>query len=383
MGVEFKEIFVFVAGTTPQIITETIYALSQKNPPVYPNEIFIITTLTGKKSIEKSLIDEGVLDGIAREYAIPSIPVTESSFIIPRNSQNIEIDDIRSDEENELMGNVIMSLIRDKTQDSFSRLHCSIAGGRKTMSFYLGAVLQLFGRTQDRLYHVLVSPEFESNPSFFYKPKKNIVIEGRGVNGITVQLNTKDAVIELAELPFIRLRDKLSLQGKSFKDLVFEGQKEIDTAAIQPEIVINLSERTIYIGAALIEMVPVQIMIYTAFIKQKIHSCQHPERPYCLDCTDCYKVLTDFISEHAIEDMAGDYKHIYGNSQHRYIEFLAKWKGKIGIDVFRQNISKINRALIEQIEEATLLPYYLVNSVRQYGSSKYGVKIEKGKIRFE
>lgn len=31
----FREILVFVAGATPQIITETIYALSQKIPPVY------------------------------------------------------------------------------------------------------------------------------------------------------------------------------------------------------------------------------------------------------------------------------------------------------------------------------------------------------------
>jgi CRISPR-associated protein (TIGR02584 family) len=32
-----KEVFIFVAGATPQIITETIYALSQKDPPVYPH----------------------------------------------------------------------------------------------------------------------------------------------------------------------------------------------------------------------------------------------------------------------------------------------------------------------------------------------------------
>jgi len=37
----FKEILIFVAGTTPQIITETIYALSQKTRPVYPDELFI------------------------------------------------------------------------------------------------------------------------------------------------------------------------------------------------------------------------------------------------------------------------------------------------------------------------------------------------------
>ncbi|ODA43496.1 hypothetical protein THER_1777 [Thermodesulfovibrio sp. N1] len=53
---KFKEILVCVIGATPQIITETIYALANKNPPVYIDEIFIITTSTGKKQIENTLI---------------------------------------------------------------------------------------------------------------------------------------------------------------------------------------------------------------------------------------------------------------------------------------------------------------------------------------
>ncbi|WP_442891844.1 CRISPR-associated ring nuclease [Dissulfurispira sp.] len=40
------------------------------------------------------------------------------------------------------------------------------------MSFYMGAALQLFGRPWDRLYHVLVTPEFESNPEFFTSQRK-------------------------------------------------------------------------------------------------------------------------------------------------------------------------------------------------------------------
>lgn len=42
----YREILILVAGATPQIITETIYTLSQKHPPVYPDGVFIITTTT-------------------------------------------------------------------------------------------------------------------------------------------------------------------------------------------------------------------------------------------------------------------------------------------------------------------------------------------------
>ena len=379
----YKDIFVFVAGMTPQIITETIYALSQKKPPVYPHEIYIITTLTGKKTIEKSLIAGGVFVGIAREYAIPAIPVTEDSFIIPRNAQNIEIDDIRSEEENELMGNIITSLIRDKTQDSSSRLHCSIAGGRKTMSFYLGAALQLFGRIQDRLYHVLVSPEFESNPSFFYKPKKNIVIEGRGVNGITVQLNTKDAVIQLAELPFIRMSGKISFQGKDFRDLVNEGQRTIDTAMLQPELIINLTERFMRVGETIIEMLPIQLMLYAVFIRRKLNHCTYPERDYCLQCTDCFQSISNLTTKPLLEQMARDHRTIYKSSPMRTDDFLEKWKDGINSETIRQNISKTKKAISEHLEDETLALFYTISCIKQYAGSRYGVRVEKGKIRIE
>jgi len=78
----FKEILIFVAGTTPQIITETIYALSQKAPSIYPDEIFIITTSTGRKRIEDTLLKQGVLKRLVREYSFPDINLTEDSFII-------------------------------------------------------------------------------------------------------------------------------------------------------------------------------------------------------------------------------------------------------------------------------------------------------------
>jgi CRISPR-associated protein (TIGR02584 family) len=41
------------------------------------------------------------------------------------------------------------------TADPQASLHVSIAGERKTMGFYVGYALSLFGRTQGRLSHVL------------------------------------------------------------------------------------------------------------------------------------------------------------------------------------------------------------------------------------
>ncbi len=130
-------------------------------------------------------------------------------------------------------------------------------------------------------------------------------------------------------------------------------------------------------------MVPVELMIYTAFLKQKTLYCKYPERQYCLDCAECFQSLVDFSSRPALENMAKDYKKIYGNQPLKSEELLSRWKDGIDTGIIRQNISKINRTLREQLQDETLLPYYCVTALKKYGSSRYGIRAEKGKIRIE
>ncbi len=48
-GGRVREVLVSVAGLTPQIITETIYHLTQeRKPPAHIAEIWIVTTALGK-----------------------------------------------------------------------------------------------------------------------------------------------------------------------------------------------------------------------------------------------------------------------------------------------------------------------------------------------
>ncbi len=373
MNAKFKEIFVFIAGSTPQVITETIYALATKKPAIQPNEIHIITTLKGKETAKHSLINMGIMKKLFSEYSIKDVPLTEDSFHVPRDESEEPLADIKNESENELMGDLITSFIREKTKDTSTRLHCSIAGGRKTMSFYLGAALQLFGRPWDKLYHVLVSPEFESNPEFFYKPKKDRIINCNGK-----QINTKKASISLAELPFIRLRGKLTLDGKGFKELVREGQKEIDIAFIQPEIKVSLSDKSVYIGQNMIKLTPVQLMIYTAYLRRKIKNCKYYERQYCLDCTECFPSLLEMTTKPALEEMAKDYMLICPS---KVDDLLYKYKNGFSTEVLRQAISKIKNIISGALRDEALIPYYAITtSLRGYADTRHGIRAEKGKI---
>ena len=49
----------------------------------------------------------------------------------------------------------------------------------------------------------------------------------------------------------------------------------------------------------------------------------------------------------------------------------------------QDRVSKINRTIKEHLSNETLLPYYLITSIKKYAGSRYGVRVEKGKIRIE
>lgn len=193
---KYKEIFIFVLGSTPQILTETIYALATGPSKICPDEIVIGTTTEGKRILQEVLEKQNVLKNLCKEYKIPYV---EPQYRIPQNSKGEQLSDIRTTEDNQEMANLINEIVRSKASEKDTRLHCSIAGGRKTMSFYLGAALQLYGRAQDKLYHVLVSPEFETNKDFFYKPLKDVEILTRD----GVKINTRYAKLRLSLLSYL------------------------------------------------------------------------------------------------------------------------------------------------------------------------------------
>ena len=209
---------VAVVGNTPQVMTETFWALYiDREVPI--DEVYVITTTLGKETCQKRLLDEGRFEKMLLDWAIdPATVQFDADYIrVFEDAEGNFLDDIRTSDENRIARDGIFELIETLTQDDQVALHCSLAGGRKSMGFILGAAIHFFGRPQDRLYHVLVSmPEIErSDASYYYPPKKPepIMVFNHSTDQeeplvVRGQKVMSDAVsIELADVPFCRLRD--------------------------------------------------------------------------------------------------------------------------------------------------------------------------------
>ena len=171
-----RRVLLMVTGRTPQVVTETLYALGRQDPPFLPTEVHLITTAEGAQDAKLALLDpdEGWFHKLVEEYGLSGIRFEADQIHCIRDASGRAVADIRSAAEHQACADLITAMVRDFTADEAdTTLHVSLAGGRKTMAYYLGNALTLFGRPQDRLSHVLVPPPYETNRAFFYPASKS------------------------------------------------------------------------------------------------------------------------------------------------------------------------------------------------------------------
>ena len=235
-----RRILVAVTGLSPQIVTETLYALAVAPSArrFVPTEIHLITTRTGAEKARLALLsdDPGWFHRLCRDYALPPICFTTDTIHTLEDAAGKPLDDIRSPADNRRAADGITGIIRQLTADPDCALHVSIAGGRKTMGFFLGYALSLYGRPQDQLSHVLVSEPFEASIGFYYPTPSSRVLEMPGGRLVDSAL----AQVTLAELPFVSLRHGLPealLTGlASYNETVEAARRALAPAELQIDL---------------------------------------------------------------------------------------------------------------------------------------------------
>ncbi len=273
-----RRILLAVTGLSPQVVTETLYALAvASDPPWIPSEIHLITTGEGRRRAELALLSEdpGWFHQLRRDYGLPAICFDIDSIHLLTGSDGSPLEDIRTPDDNERAADLITEKVRELTADPDSELHVSIAGGRKTMGYYLGYALSLFGRPQDRLSHVLVSEPFESSWNFFYPTPGSRVIETRDGNLV----DTRDARVWLAEIPFVSLRhvlDENLLHGRSrFSDAVASARRALEP----PRLILDQAGHRIRAAGRTFPLPPRELAFYSLFARHRLEGRPPLEAP--------------------------------------------------------------------------------------------------------
>ncbi len=370
-----KRILLAVSGLSPQVITETIYALHCQER--LPDEIHILTTREGKTAINAYLLAplDGQFHRFLSEYRIPpeSIAFSGRHIHVAADTIGTEYDDIAGEEENEQFLSLCMDHAFRLTGEPDCEVYFSVAGGRKTMGACLTIAAQCYARPQDRIYHVLVTPEFESSREFYYPPpvSRPITLKDRAT-GTPYTKETRHAEITLVPLPFFSIRDRLSAshlkQTESPSSLMLSLVREK-----QGELIVNLKKRKIVWKGKELDMMPARMAIYAMFaFHKKGADC---DRPNCGGCDACSLPLTAILDRNC-------------NIAEIYQKHLAPYRDHDGMSnsgiqgLTAENFNSYRNKLNRDIEKAFGPASAKLLAVSASGTRpvKYGIRLNMNRI---
>jgi CRISPR-associated protein (TIGR02584 family) len=343
-----------VTGLSPQVVTETIYALAMESPRQLPAEVHILTTSQGAERVRLTLLSgqPGWFRRLLDDYRLPPIRFGEEHIHVLRDAEGRPLADIRSAEDNRLAADQVAELVRRLTTDDAGALHVSLAGGRKTLGFFAGYALGLWGRPQDRLTHVLVSEPYESSMNFFYPTPYEKIIEIRD-NGVA---DSAKAVVTLADIPFVRLRHGLPerlLAGRaSFAEAVTAAQGHVGP----PRLELDLPARTVVAHGKRFTLPPAELAFLAWFARRAAAGMPALPCPDEIEPEPSY--ANDYLREHRrIVGVMGDDDRT--RKRYRQGEKTAMTKAD-----FEERKSKLKRALRAELGAAAA-PYLVVGTGRR------------------
>ena len=376
-----RRVLFTVTGLTPQIVTETIYGLAVKQtPPFLPTQLVVMTTSDGANRARLTLQgnDPGWLRRLCKDYDLPPIQFGDEDIRVLRAKGGAALPDIRSGEDNDAAADAIVATIGALTADPDCALHVSLAGGRKTLGFFAAYALSLYGRPQDRLSHVLVSPAFEASTEFYYPTRYSNVIYTRD----GTPLNTRDTAedsdaetrdrgpkVELADIPFVRMRDglleALRTGQASYRDAVAAAQDRVRPA----RLAIDLGNGQVWAGGKRIELRPVSLAFY-AWIARAAKSGRRIART--VEATSKSVLARD--AAHA-EAFLAEYGKLRDLGEFAAINDTMSATMKEGLQpkFFSEGRSKLNAQLRQQLIDAVVVGPYLVQAFGKRGHYEYGL----------
>lgn len=275
-----QDILFTVLGTSPAVLTETLWALAREKPPFIPHSVYVLTTRTGKHALRQQLFEKGVWNEFMAALPV-SRRMLEGRLHFGDASDHIrvvssadgrgDLEDIHTPEHSAAFADTLMRMLREFTEDPETRIVASLAGGRKTMGALLLACMMLLGREQDRLVHVLVNPPFDDarlQPKFFFPQrgvKHRLPDTQRVYDGASAQ-------IRLCEIPFVRVRGWYEREYRqpptSYMTLVQRFQKLAPRATNYPVLNVDIEHAQLGVDGCLVRFSGPEFVVLYAILKK-------------------------------------------------------------------------------------------------------------------
>lgn len=196
------------------------------------------------------------------------------------------------------------------TSEGMPPLHASVAGGRKTMSAILSIAMNVYGRQQDKLSHILVDPEVERQQDFLCPSP-----DGTDANKI-----------HLVDLRFPSLGTILSrdMRQKPLEELTEIIARQL--SHLEP-VVLRRRSRELWIGDRCVKLRPIGVAIYLYLAKagETQESGVNPQQLDFAMMAQCYREAgaTPEMSERLCLRLQNE------NPQGWFLEHLSRLKGSL------------------------------------------------------
>ena len=256
------KILIATMGSSPAVLTETIWCLAHAKKTIVPDEIVVLAAKNSAEKVKRDLLEgdcsvwSRLLDALKKDKIKIGGKLLfgpMSIHVIP-DAKMGEMWDLRSADDNLLAADFMMKEIRKYSESPDVEIVASIAGGRKTMSALLLSCMSLLGRDEDKVVHVLMPEELEggAEPPFYF-PQKGMVHVSRksGKKHKGESLHS-----ELFEVPFVRMRgwyqEKFKTNPPTYLSLVNKVQKAAPPAAVYQKLEIDFE------GSGYVRVLPVR-----------------------------------------------------------------------------------------------------------------------------
>ncbi|MBF0235766.1 MAG: TIGR02584 family CRISPR-associated protein [Desulfamplus sp.] len=370
-----KNILLAVCGLAPQVVTETLYALLHEGRQVHA--VHVITTRIGRDKVNAGLFGSDChrLGDLLSDFGLnrAELEFNSSSIHTLKNENGIELDDIITPEDNEILLRTCLDLTFSFASEPDTAIWFLVAGGRKTMTSCLTLAAQLYGRPQDRLLHVLVSPEFENCRDFWYPPKESAVITLHDDKGQPYYKDSRYAKIQLVNIPFVSVRHLFSSEmldqprppAELMQSLIRDTPKRLT---------IKLADGKIVYGGMELDMHPSRLALYAFFVEQK-KNCRLEKS--CAGCEGCFLDASEVVGGNGVAVM---YARIPGGRL--LSEMSDTGIGSLSKENFNSYKSKIRKDLLQAFGQAHIEGLE-ISACGDRPETRYGIRLDRKLIRLE